>query len=207
MRDINDTEVGGFGITSSEDLLLIEDIAIVKQKVSAVTVAFDDIAVADFFEDQVVAGRQPEQFARYWIHTHPGSSPEPSMTDEATFNRVFGNCDWSVMFILAQSGNSYARMQFTAGPGGQIKIPACVDYSAAFAGSDSKSWKAEYKKNVTEDRILPVKEDLKQEEAFGFGGEDLLEELEYMDPFERQAFMDELAVRSDFWDESEVIYE
>jgi hypothetical protein len=37
----------------------------------------------------------------------------------------------------------------------------------------------------------------------------MIEELEMMHPAERQAFMDELAVRSDFWDEyeSEVIYE
>ena len=39
--------------------------------------------------------------------------------------------------------------------------------------------------------------------------EDLIEELELMPPAERHAFMDELALRSDFWDEyeSEVLYE
>ena len=36
---------------------------------------------------------------------------------------------------------------------------------------------------------------------------DLLDELDSMDPTERQYFMEELSVRSDFWDESGVFYE
>jgi len=37
--------------------------------------------------------------------------------------------------------------------------------------------------------------------------DDLIAELDKMDPIERQLFIDELAVRSDFWnDESEVLY-
>ena len=50
VRDCTDNEVGAFGITGPDDLLLVEDIVIVKQTVSIVTVAFDDLAVADFFE-------------------------------------------------------------------------------------------------------------------------------------------------------------
>ena len=41
-----------------------------------------------------------------------------------------------------------------------------------------------------------------------FSTEDLLSEIDKMDPMERNILMDELAVRSDFWDEeSEVFYE
>ena len=41
-----------------------------------------------------------------------------------------------------------------------------------------------------------------------FSSEDLLSEIDQMDPTERDIFMDELAVRSDFWDEeTEVFYE
>ncbi len=213
MRDMTENEVGCFGITSKDDLLLIEDIVVVKQKVSPVTVSFEDESVADLFEDQVILGRQPEQFARHWIHTHPGSSPEPSGTDEATFHRVFGSCDWSIMFILAQNGNSYARLRFTSGPGGYIEISVCVDYSIEFDKSDFTSWKAEYKDNVTEDKMLIEMPHGKDETtAFGYDGteesyEDMIEQLDEMDPYERQAFLDELAVRNEFWDESEVLYE
>ena len=51
-----DSEIGGFGITSKGDLLLVEDFVTVKQSTTAVSVKFEAIAVAEFFEDQVDAG-------------------------------------------------------------------------------------------------------------------------------------------------------
>ncbi|MBN8625679.1 MAG: hypothetical protein J0M17_09330 [Planctomycetes bacterium] len=42
---------------------------LVRQTCSAVTVKFDDIAVADFFDEQVDLGLAPERFSRVWIHT------------------------------------------------------------------------------------------------------------------------------------------
>ena len=68
-RDHGGSEIGGFGITKPEDLLFVEEFASVKQEVSAGSVAFDDAAVADFFDAQVDAGRRPEQFARIWVHS------------------------------------------------------------------------------------------------------------------------------------------
>ena len=115
---------------------------------SSVTVAFDDAAVADLFEDLVAAGCHPEQFARLWMHTHPGSSPLPSSTDENTFGRVFGECHWSVMFILARTGQTYARLRFGVGPGGDMEIPVEVDYSEPFAASDHLLWLEQYRQQV-----------------------------------------------------------
>ena len=100
LRDYGDTEVGGFGIAASDDLLFVEDIQLVKQVCSWAHVAFDDESVADFFDRQVDAARRPEQFARIWVHTQPGDCPRPSMTDEETFRRVFGRADWAVMVRL-----------------------------------------------------------------------------------------------------------
>ena len=223
MRDVTDNEVGGFGITQADDLLFVTDFALVKQKVTAVSVSFEDESVADLFEDQVQIGRKPEQFARIWLHTHPGDSCEPSMTDEQTFARVFGNCDWSVMCVLAQDGSSYARLRFSVGPGGEVKVPACVDYGFEFDAADFEVWQQQYKANVTEDNIFKQMDkskqsagDQKEFEPFGcenfsgaslFSSDDLLSEIDQMDPMEREIFMDELAVRSDFWDEeTEVFY-
>ena len=110
--------------------------------------AFDDAGVADHFDRQVDAGRSPEEFARIWLHTHPGHSPEPSPTDEQTFARVFGSCDWAVMGILARGGASYARLRFTAGPGGSIRIAVEVEFSVPFAASDEENWRAEYRRCV-----------------------------------------------------------
>lgn len=204
--------------------MFVTDFALVKQKVTGVSVCFEDESVANFFEDQVDAGRKPEQFARIWLHTHPGDSPAPSCTDEKTFERVFGKCDWSVMFILAQDSSTFANLRFNVGPGGDIKIPVCVDYDCEFTGTDFISWHKQYKDNVEQDTtfLFEIEKQDKNPKArdtdfFGnektcsdtqLTGDQLLSEIEQMDPVEREILMDELAVRSDFWDayESEVFY-
>ena len=119
------------------------------------TVAFDDAAVADFFDDCVDRGLNPARFARVWLHTHPGASVDPSHTDEDTFYRVFGSCDWSVMFIMGRTGRTYARLAFSAGPGGSQILPVQVDWSRWPGGVQSgslahelESWQAEFAANI-----------------------------------------------------------
>jgi hypothetical protein len=151
LRDLGDTEVGGFGVASAEDLLLVEEVRLVRQTCSGVSVAFDDASVADFFDEQVDRGLRPERFGRIWVHTHPGNWADPSATDEETFGRVFGRTDWAVMFILARGGQTHARLRFHVGPGGEMTIPVSVDYRRPFASSDHEGWKAEYLANVREE--------------------------------------------------------
>ena len=152
LRDLGPTEVGGFGISAKDDLLLIEDIRLVRQRCSSVTVQFDDVAVADFFDEQVDRGLPPERFARVWIHTHPGNSAAPSGVDEETFVRSFGSSDWALMFILAQGGQTTARLRFHVGPGGDCELPVEVDFSGEFAAPNHTVWQAEYQHCV----CLPV---------------------------------------------------
>ena len=156
LRDAGDTEVGGFGISAADDLLLIEDVQLVRQVCDLASVAFDDDSVADFFDRQVDAGVSMARCGRVWLHTHPGNSPQPSMTDEETFIRVFGCTDWAVMFILARGGRSYARLRFHVGPGGDIELPVQIDYARPFAASDHAAWLAEYQANVEFWEILPL---------------------------------------------------
>jgi hypothetical protein len=144
LRDLGETEVGGFGICAADDPLYVQDVQLVKQMCTGVSVCFDDQAVADFFDRQVDLGRKPAEFSRIWVYTHPGSCPEPSITDEDTFTRVFGRTDWAVMFILACRGQSYARLRFHVGPGGDLDLPVDVDYSRPFLGSDHAAWRQEY---------------------------------------------------------------
>jgi hypothetical protein len=153
LRDRGDSEIGGFGLTSTDDPLLVTDLALVDQTCTAVSVKLNAEAVADFFDRQVELGLKPAQFARIWIHTHPGRCPQPSATDELTFARVFGPADWSVMLILAKGGRKYARLQFSAGPRGALELPVRVDYSAPFAASDEAAWEAEYLAHVTVDQL------------------------------------------------------
>ncbi len=150
LRDAGPTEVGGFGITEQDDLLCVNDIVIVEQHCTEMTVEFSDTAVADFFEDQVELGRRPEQFARIWIHTHPGDSPLPSPVDVRTFERVFGNCDWAVMFIIAQGGRTYADLYWRHGGPAQLRMQIEVDYKSPFPAADHQTWSEEYDSCVRE---------------------------------------------------------
>ena len=164
LRDYGATEVGGFGITAQDDLLLVEDVRLVKQSCTWAHVAFDDTAVADFFDEQVDAGRPPEQFARIWIHTHPGDCPQPTMTDEDTFLRVFGRAEWALMFILAQGGQTFARLRYNVGPGASLNLPVQIDYTRPFEGCDLADWKQQYLANVR--ALLPIREAGLSQELF-----------------------------------------
>lgn len=124
-----------------------------RQYTTLVSVRFDDDAVADYFDRQVDLGRRPEQFARIWLHTHPGDSASPSHVDHVTFERVFGRCDWAVMFILARGGATFAQLRFNAGPGGALSLRTGVDYDLPFAGSDHEAWAAEFAACIEPERI------------------------------------------------------
>ena len=152
------TEIGGFGFASRDDPLFIEDFLLVHQTCTPVTASFDDESVADLYEDMADAGVPASRFARVWLHTHPGSSVEPSPTDEATFSRVFGVCDWSVMAILGRTGRMSARMQFTTGPGASMALPTRVDWSdwpsvADGLAAQAGAWRDEYAAKVRLPRV------------------------------------------------------
>ncbi len=196
MRDQGECEVGGFGVCATDDLLFVTDFVTVRQDVSIASVAFEDEAVADFFEDQIERGLRPAQFARIWMHSHPGDCPEPSGTDEECFDRVFGQCDWAVMFIVARGGATFARLQHNTGPGGRIDLAVEVDYSAEFTGSNHGAWREEYARNV---RVLaPARTFGTRRWDFDVDDLDLpepwIEDLELMEPEEREA------VLADLWD-------
>ena len=124
------TEVAGFGLSHPDDPLYLEDVLVVRQRCTLATVAFDDVAVADLFDAMADAGIPPGRHARLWLHTHPGSSVEPSGTDEATFARALGGCDWAVMAILGRTGRTSARLRFNTGPGAAIEMHTAVDWAA-----------------------------------------------------------------------------
>jgi hypothetical protein len=124
-------------------------------------------AVADYFDACVDQGLTLNRCARIWLHTHPGTSAEPSGTDEDTFERVFGSCDWALMFILSRTGQTSARLAFNSGPGGQMHLPVQVDWPAwptlcanrSVAIADVQGlWRQEYDAHVRvqPERFLPI---------------------------------------------------
>ena len=179
LRDLGPTEVGGFGISARDDLLLIEDICLIKQRCTEVTVKFDDESVADYFDYQVDGGLAPERFGRIWIHTHPGSSPHPSSTDEETFARCFGSADWAVMFIVARGGQTYARLRFRAGPGGDLTLPVEVDFKPPFPAADQTAWNMEYDQSVQAEQPL-IERRLDLRRPFADRGDFVMEQDPYL---------------------------
>jgi hypothetical protein len=171
------TEVGGFGVSAERDPLYVEEFVTVRQRASAVSVRFDDAAVADLFDELVDRGLKPERFARIWVHTHPCTSPLPSSTDETTFARSFGSCDWSVMFIVSRAGETYARLSFLAGPGAEVLLPVAVDWAAwpstsvSGGGLDAscKQWQQDYAAHVQSIPDDPLPLMVKADEPFNLG--------------------------------------
>ena len=182
LRDFGPTEVGGFGISSAEDLLLVEDIELVRQTCSAVHVVFHDESVADYFDRQVDAGYTPAQCGRIWLHTHPGHCPRPSSTDEDTFARVFGKTDWALMFILARDGATYARIRANTGPGVQQELSVEVDYRAPFAASSESDWEKEYLANVHDATLNTKASTVKNRDSSRSDPFDEWDESEFCDP-------------------------
>lgn len=205
LRDLGSTEVGGFGIAAADDLLYVTDVQLVRQCCTSSSVQFDDTSVADFFDRQVDAGMALARCGRLWLHTHPGSSAEPSIKDEETFWRVFHRTDWSAMFILARGGQTSARLRFHVGPGGDLEIPVRVDYSRPFGGSQHEQWEEEYLANV--ERALPIlsgrpialgpftdelREDIWDDEGwFGDWPEDLVDEEDHLLGFKERRHVEQ----------------
>lgn len=170
IRDIGDTEIGGFGVCENEEYpLLITDFQMVKQECTSATVEFDDDDIYRYVDEMAKVKIYPAQCMRIWIHTHPGSSPNPSNTDENTFkNKILQAeskhpADWGVMYILAKEGAEYARLSVYAGEQSKVfkdmfgltsnfvsrKIENVIDYDESYNGTDYEAWEKEYEMYVS----------------------------------------------------------
>lgn len=157
MRDIGNTEVAAFGISDDKDYLLIRDIRMVKQKAYSAFVEMTSEGVSEYVNSMIEEGIDNfNQFFRVWIHTHPMESPIPSGQDHETFNETFCNQTWSVMFILGNTGKTFASIQCRPDRSNNsvlfapTPIPVYMDISDpnGLIGSSEEAWKEEYEKNV-----------------------------------------------------------
>ncbi len=148
LRDCGSTEVSGFGINATNDLLLIEDVRLVNQQCTSASVQFSDAAAQQLLEAATPDRTRDEQSGCIWIHTHPGDCALPSEADEETFARCCSTVTWAVMFIIAASGETYARLQFNIGPRCSRRLHVEVDYSAEFRQTEFAAWQSEYTDHV-----------------------------------------------------------
>ncbi len=164
------TEVGCYGISSPDNVLRVEDIYIPKQAADSMYNDFDVDDVADYMEKMFDEGLQPFQCTRIWIHTHPAGIASPSGTDNDTFARSFGECNFSLMVILPKSGKFYCRIQYKIAEFFHcFEIPVEVDSDSAFNTKIRKGWLDE-----AEDKITEIKPNIivSGNNRFGFGGTD-----------------------------------
>ena len=148
LRDLGDTEVGGFGISAADDLLLVEDVRLVRQQCTPVTVKFDDEAVADYFDGRSIRAGRPSSSPGSGFTPIPATRPSPAAPTKRRSRAALAASDWAVMFILARGGQTYARLRFNAGPGGDLVLPVEIDFARPFAAADWAAWDAEYAQSV-----------------------------------------------------------
>lgn len=147
-----DTEVGGFGLLSPrKDALEVIDFILVPQESTSASVTFDDDGYEDYVEEMGGRGLPADRFMRIWIHTHPGSSPSPSSTDEKSWKETFGTMSWAVMFIIARNGGeTYTRLRMgTEFAHLQCEIGAEIDWTLEYPENGAQAeWDAEYERCV-----------------------------------------------------------
>ena len=123
-RELGDDRVRGFGISAAANPLAIEDVRILHRNDYAD--ALDDAEVLEFFTREIERELPFDRYARIWVGTRPGRSARPSVVEEAIFARLFDAVPWSVLFLSANGGATYARLQYRIGPGGAWRIPVVV---------------------------------------------------------------------------------
>ena len=155
-------ECFAFGIAQDiKEPLRLTDLRLIPQIVSSHSVEIDGPDIAEYYDTMLDQGLIHKQFARIFLHTHPGRSNSPSVTDQATFDSAFGECDWAIMFILANNGTAHCEISFNVGPHAAVELDWGIDWQPPFEGAtnvDYLSWTKDYQDNVIEEVVvIPTK--------------------------------------------------
>lgn len=178
LRDVGNTEIGGFGIAGTDDPLLITDIWLPEQECTLTTVELDGESLLDYRKAMRQQDIDEKHSFRVWIHTHPKMDATPSATDWDTFSELFEHTEWGVMVILSKTEDKFARVCYGGdGPTAETDIGFVVDYSVEFQSSNHADWLQEYASAVTEisylqpqktPLALPNQEPITQSEHEGY---------------------------------------
>lgn len=149
LRDKGSTEIGGLLVMDAPFSFRVVDFIMPKQRCTSVTVKFDDYGLLQLYEDLHDQKIDNGQFVPWWAHTHPGNSASPSGVDEETFQRVYGDMNVAMMFILARGGETYCRLRcnMAGGIGFDVDCPVTTDFSIDSLGWGDKEkaeWDKEY---------------------------------------------------------------
>jgi len=157
-------EVGGFGISNAEDLLLVEDFRLIKQEVTSAETKFDDASVAEHMAEMAKKGIEPRQCIRIWIHSHPFSNgvPSPSGTDEETFKNLMRmGAEWGIMVIFSgKTTGVFARLSMRTPFGGEdfldVELTAMPFWAYQTNSKEQDGWAKEFTDNVSKPAPIVV---------------------------------------------------
>ena len=158
MRDKGATEVGGFCVSLQENPGLVVDFHLVSQLCDSAYCEFTDDGMVEFNDEMAEAGYHPQEYSRMWLHTHPGTSANPSGLDEETFTKQFGGMDWSAMLIVARGGQTYGRIRYAVcnavdsiigSKDRDTTVDLAIDWSTEYTSTEHGQWDDEYDSMVT----------------------------------------------------------
>jgi len=165
LRDLENSEVSVFGLSSEENLFRVIDVHLFDQKVGHATFETKgDNALALYLSRMIEEyDADPCRCLRIWIHSHPfAGTPSPSQHDEDEFQEALGDADWAIMAIVSNADSSngvpyYCRLQINQPIPIRIHLPIHIDYSSPEEiGFNTKPWKEEYDTYVTPMTSLPA---------------------------------------------------
>lgn len=147
LRDRASVQVGAWGVSHAQDLLLIEDLRLVPQTSSQLEVILPE---APSLDDQPNGGGDSlQRTGRIWIQLHPEASSQPTVFDERTFERALGSADWGVLCIVARHETPNARLTFLIGPRASCPLAVGLQFGEPFAATNEAAWEWEFQENVT----------------------------------------------------------
>ena len=139
-------ECSVLGISSPDRINYVDDVIIPKQEVTGTTTDIDQDWLHEWADEMWDKGEDhaPKYTTRIWCHTHPGSSAEPSGTDEKTWSDTYmiDGVDWAAMIIIAQAVSSknehtYCRAKYESSIGMQVsRIGLNIDYDGKLVPID-----------------------------------------------------------------------
>lgn len=145
-------EVSGFCISRKEDPFRVVDFKMVPQRNGGAESAMDDKGLSDYAEEMVVAGYEPVEYQRIWLHSHPFSTtkPSPSGTDWDTLKNIMGG-HWGIMVIVPKSGPNWTikiRCNIEIVPGMIYTYTEDMELVEERRKIESAGWDEEYDKNI-----------------------------------------------------------
>ncbi|MBN1119788.1 MAG: Mov34/MPN/PAD-1 family protein [Anaerolineae bacterium] len=105
-------EVSGFGLVDVSDnrrRIVVEDVFLLKQRVTTSSVHIEPADMADFLSQMVTQGYDVGRL-RFWFHSHGTMPAFHSATDMETLHQALGNAPWFVSLVVNNSGQMDARL-------------------------------------------------------------------------------------------------